>query len=84
MSDIDLGIDPEETPRQKHLKRLNAEAAERKKNKRGPIKTEIEMVYDTRGKPKYRKVFYMANGNKFRVAIAKGEVQKLKAQKKIK
>jgi hypothetical protein len=81
---VDLSIDPEETPRQKHLKRLNAEAAERKRNKKEPIKTEYEMVYDTRGKPKYRKVFFMANGNKYRVPISKGEVRKLKEQKKIK
>lgn len=81
---VDLGHDPEETPRQKHLKRLNAEAAERKKNKKAPEKIEIELVYDSRGKPKYRKVFFMPNGNKYRVPIAKGEVAKLKAQKKIK
>ena len=80
---VDLSVDPEETPRQKHLKRLNAEAAERKKNKKGPVKVEFEMVYDTRGKPKYRRVFFMPNGNKYRLPVDKAEVETLKAQNKI-
>lgn len=74
---------PEETQRQKHMKKLNAEALERKRNKRKPIKTEIETVYDSRGKIKYRKVFYMPNGMKHVVLIHKGEIEKLRAQKKI-
>lgn len=73
----------EETPRQKHVRRLNAEALNRKRSKKKPIKIETETVHDSRGKVKYRKVFYMPSGMKHVVSISKHEVERLKAQKKI-
>ena len=73
----------EETPRQKHIKKLNAEALDRKRSKKKPIKIEFETVFDSRGKPKYRKVFHMPSGMKHVVLVHKAEVEKLKAQKKI-
>lgn len=74
---------PEETSRQRHQRKVNAEALERKRNKKKPVKIEIETVHDSRGKAKYRKVFFMPNGMKHAVLMHKSEVERLKAQKKI-
>ena len=54
------------SPRHKHLRKLAAEAEAIKKEKDAtkPLKIEYELAYDTRGKPKYRKLTYMPNGNK--------------------
>lgn len=84
MSDDTSNIDDEieETPRQKHLKRLNAEALSRKRSKKKPIKIEIETVHDSRGKIKYRKVFYMPSGMKHAVLMRSSEAEKLIKQKK--
>ena len=73
------------SPRHKHLRKLAAEAEALKKTKDNtkPLKIEYEVVYDTRGKPKYRKVFYMPNGNKHREYVSPKVAEKLKAQKKI-
>ena len=79
----DTSLETEETPRQKHLKKLNAEALKLKRSKKKPTKIEIETVHDSRGKIKYRKLFYMPSGTKHAVLISKSEVERLKAQKKI-
>lgn len=78
-------VGDDSSPRHKHLRKLAAEAAALKKAKQNtkPLKVEIEVAYDTRGKPKYRKIFYMPNGNKHSEYLSEksAEVQKLKSQK---
>lgn len=75
------------SPRHKHLRKLAEEAEalkKQKENQKHLVKTEIEIVHDTRGRPKYRKVFRMPNGTKHTTYInpKSPEVEKFKAQKK--
>lgn len=74
----------ESSPRHKHLRKLAAEAEALKKEKANskPSKIEYEVVYDTRGKPKYRKVIYSPNGNKYWVYVdpKSSELSRIKAQ----
>ncbi len=81
---IESKIAEDSSPRHKHLRKLAAEAEALKKEKENtkPIKIEYEMVHDTRGKPKYRKVFFMPNGNKHWVYVdpKSSEITRLKAQ----
>ena len=71
------------SPRHKHLKKLAAEAEALKKAKQNikPSKIEYELVHDTRGKPKYRKVIRMPNGTKHWLYVPKTMVEKLKERK---
>lgn len=65
---IESQVAEESSPRHKHLRKLAAEAEALKKHKESnskPTKTEYEVVYDTRGKPKYRRITYMPSGNKY-------------------
>lgn len=86
-SKVDSSDAEDSSPRHKHLRKLAAEAEALKKLKAEtkPLKIEYEVVYDTRGKPKYRKVFYMPNGNKHSEYISSksSELSRLKAQKKL-
>lgn len=73
----------ESTPRFKHLRKLSEQKEALKKQKEAEkhlVKTEIEVVYDTRGRPKYRKVFTMPNGTKHRTYVPahSAEAQRLK------
>lgn len=74
--------DDDSSPRHKHLRKLAAEAEALKKAKQNPTGIEIEIVYDTRGKPKYRKISRMPNGNKHSEYISPKMGQQLKNQKK--
>lgn len=61
----------EGSPRHAHLRKLAAEAEALKKAKSNqkPVKVEYELVHDSRGKPKYRKILRMPNGNKHWVYV---------------
>lgn len=73
------------SPRHKHLRKLAAEAESLKKSKENtsPVRVEYEIVHDTRGKPKYRKILYMPSGNKHWVYMnpKSSELSKIQAQK---
>lgn len=86
MSEEDTQTHAEDSsPRHKHLRKLAAEAEALKKAKAnsGSIKVEYEVVHDTRGRPKYRKVSYMPNGTKHREYVSPQVAASLKERKKL-
>lgn len=56
----DTLLDPEVTPQYKHLRKQASELAASRKLKKDKkiLKTEYEMVMDSRGRKKYRKIVY--------------------------
>ena|SRR3990167_4925759 len=79
---IQAPTDEDSSPRHKHLRKLQAEAEALKKAKakKKIIRSEYVVVYDTRGKPKYRKISYMENGNKHSEYVSVKDYEKLKAK----
>ncbi len=74
---VDEAITPE---RHEHLRKLEAENKALKKAKAEASKKatiEVQLVFDTRGRPKYRKITRMPGGTKHSSPISESEAIKL-------
>mgnify|MGYP001585781917 CR=1 FL=1 len=80
MSDTQDPVEDDGSPRHKHLKKLHTEsqALKKSKEKNKAQHVEYKVVYDSRGKAKYRKISYMENGNKHSEYISPKAWEKIK------